>query len=117
MTVGIHIAGALGIRSTGQVRAALDRLAASEKPGSATRGAIAAYRWALDPDRRAPISQARAGDTGPGTGPVDEALLMAEERAALALARDTGQARKTRAFARGAAQALGWILGFSDARL
>ncbi|GAA2744149.1 hypothetical protein [Kitasatospora cinereorecta] len=72
-----------------------------------TRGALAAYAWALDPAGPAPVTGRVV------RGPVAELDLAVEERAAIDRARDPRHSAADRAFARGAAGALEWLLGFS----
>ncbi|MEU8927087.1 hypothetical protein AB0D10_40245 [Kitasatospora sp. NPDC048545] len=72
-------------------------------------GALAVYRWALDPVGPAPVT-GRVLDGAPS-----ELDLAVEERAAIEASRDPGRPEDARARAAGAAHALGWILGFVPA--
>ncbi|MFE5588192.1 hypothetical protein [Kitasatospora sp. NPDC056531] len=93
----------VAVRSREQITAA--RLAAvGERPEAC--GAQAAYHWVLQPNCPAPVSGTRL----PSLRELD---LAVEERAAIEAARDTGRPLAERAFARGAARAIGWVLGFA----
>ncbi|MFB7616866.1 hypothetical protein [Kitasatospora sp. NPDC056181] len=70
-------------------------------------GALAAYRWALDPAGPAPVT-GRVLDAVP-----TDLDLAVEERAAIKAARDRARPLDERARAVGAARAPGWILGFA----
>ncbi|MFJ9847044.1 hypothetical protein ACIRYZ_42775 [Kitasatospora sp. NPDC101155] len=72
----------------------------------ATPAPQAAYHWVLQPNRPAPVSRTRLPS-------LRESDLAVEERAAIEAARDTGRPLAERAFARGAARAIGWVLGFA----
>ncbi|WP_030270298.1 hypothetical protein [Streptomyces sp. NRRL B-24484] len=88
--------------------AEIDRaaLAAEVDPGPEAGGAAAAYRWVLDPGVPAPV-------TGTVHGELADGELAAEERAAILAARDTARPAEERRRALGAAEALGWVLGFA----
>ncbi|MFB7676577.1 hypothetical protein ACFC26_34740 [Kitasatospora purpeofusca] len=73
---------------------------------SDARGALAVHAWALDPAGPAPVSGRVLTD------PLAEIDLAVEERAAIQRARDVERPGAERAFARGAAAALQWLLGF-----
>ncbi|MGW6919429.1 hypothetical protein ACWGB8_37285 [Kitasatospora sp. NPDC054939] len=78
----------------------------SRQADATAHGALGACRWALEPHRPAPV-----------TGrivvlPLAELDLAVEERAAISAARNPDLPDAERARARGAARALGWILGF-----
>ncbi|WP_431683268.1 hypothetical protein [Kitasatospora sp. KL5] len=116
----------VGVRPAEQVREALDWLvlrSRDETIGPGGRGAAAAYRWALGHPCPPPTSPAAAlrpvvaaADPARSGPPVDESRLMAEERAALAAARAEGRSTEEQDFAHGAAQALGWVLGYTHVR-
>ncbi|MEU1422827.1 hypothetical protein [Kitasatospora sp. NPDC005751] len=94
----------IAVRPRHVVQATADRLA--QHADAAARGALRAYRWALDPHRPAPV-------TGRAVAlPLAELDLAVEERAAIDAARDPALPEPERARARGAAHALGWLLGF-----
>ncbi|MFD9123874.1 hypothetical protein [Kitasatospora sp. NPDC059571] len=108
MSTGTLPDQSVGIRSADDIRDALRLLSCpSGKPRR--KGAQAAYRWALKPSATPPV--------GMDPAPADPTLrVMAQERLALALARDPGLDRQHRRYARGVAQALGWVLGYSPDR-
>ncbi|MER8187741.1 hypothetical protein [Kitasatospora sp. NPDC094015] len=98
----------VGIRAVEEIRDALDRIARqAPKAGPRRQGVAAAYRWALSPREDVPIQRS-------APVPADPLLrLMAEERLALASWHDERLTPGDRRYARGVAQALGWILGYT----
>ncbi|GGV37980.1 hypothetical protein GCM10010495_64000 [Kitasatospora herbaricolor] len=94
----------VAVRSREQVATAAASATASETCPE-TGGRAAAYRWALDPQEAAPI-------TGRRRAVRTELDLAVEERAAIVRSRDGDLTATERAFARGVARALAWILGF-----
>ncbi|MFB8170286.1 hypothetical protein [Kitasatospora purpeofusca] len=98
----------IAVRPREAVEARAAELAArcERRADSDTCGALAAHAWALDPAGSAPVSGRVL------TGPLAEIDLAVEERAAIQRARDEHRSGAERAFARGAAGALQWLLGF-----
>ncbi|MDY0810633.1 hypothetical protein [Kitasatospora purpeofusca] len=106
MSIGLLPKRSVGIRSADEIQGVLHRLRARrDKPR--VRGARAALRWALDPWRAPPLAMEPAP-------PADALLrLMTQERTALAVRYDAHRSPEERRQARGVAQALGWVLGYS----
>ncbi|MFD0278945.1 hypothetical protein ACFVHB_34250 [Kitasatospora sp. NPDC127111] len=103
-----HAEEFIGVRPRDAVAAGAAVLAAQceRRADRDTQGALAAYAWALDPVGPAPVTGRRL------TGPLAEIDLAVEERRAIQRARDERRPGTERAFARGAAGALQWLLGF-----
>ncbi|MEV7189869.1 hypothetical protein [Kitasatospora sp. NPDC093102] len=99
----------IAVRPREQVAASADELLrrrAGTVPAEEA-GALAVYRWALDPVGPAPVT-GRVLD-----GPPADLDLAVEERAAIEVSRDRARPGAERKRAVGAARALGWILGFA----
>ncbi|GJF30459.1 hypothetical protein KNE206_31590 [Kitasatospora sp. NE20-6] len=104
MSIGTLPQRTVGIRSGDEIHDALQQLPTRrDKPRP--QGARAALGWALDPWKSPPIPMEPS--------PADVLLrLMAQERTAIAVRHDPRQSPQQRRYARGVAQALGWILGY-----
>ncbi|MGW7441963.1 hypothetical protein [Kitasatospora sp. NPDC054795] len=98
----------IAVRPRDAVEAGAAELAAhcARRAAGDTHGALAAYAWALNPAGPAPVTGRVL------TEPLAEIDLAVEERAAIQQARDEQRPVTDRAFARGAAGALQWLLGF-----
>ncbi|MEW1914076.1 hypothetical protein AB0442_37605 [Kitasatospora sp. NPDC085895] len=97
----------IGVRTSEEVCAAAALAAGPARDGHPqARGAAAVHRWLLDPHRPAPLTGTRHAE-------LHDSDLAIEERAALCTARNPDLTCDERAFARGAARALGWVLGFA----
>ncbi|MEU3495284.1 hypothetical protein [Kitasatospora cineracea] len=96
----------IGVRTRKEVRCAEALVIACATESPRAGGAAAVYEWVLAGDSPAPF-----------TGALHEELhdleLAVEERTALRAAHEPGRAADERDFARGAAGALAWLLGFT----
>ncbi|MEV7175685.1 hypothetical protein [Kitasatospora sp. NPDC093679] len=97
----------IGVRTRNEVLTAAEEAAHAHGDRTEARGEAAVLRWVLAPYERAPLTGARTSRSEP-----TDLDLAVEERAALQAARDRELPPSQRAFARGAARALGWVLGF-----
>ncbi|MFJ3794428.1 hypothetical protein [Kitasatospora sp. NPDC090091] len=97
----------IAVRSREQIAAEAAELARRcQGPAAEAAGALAVYRWVLNPRGSAPVT-GRAVDT-----PLADLDLVLEERAAIRASRDRSRSGPERDRAAGAARALGWVLGF-----
>ncbi|MEW1914942.1 hypothetical protein AB0442_42445 [Kitasatospora sp. NPDC085895] len=97
----------IGVRTPDEVAAAAQAAACPGGDRNEAKGAAAVHRWVLDPCRPAPITGSRR------PAELHDLDLAVEERAALEAARNPQLPADRRSYARGAARALDWVLGFA----